>query len=127
MPAEFDAYTYRVLFGLFELVVLAMILERGLYFIFDYRHLRDWLKDKGLKAPIVLAISWLICWQHDFDIVARTVDPGGETQIGIFITATIVAGGSAAAMTLFNDVFKLTRSAREKLAADAKSESVTSR
>lgn len=120
MPAEFDALIFRVLYGLFELVILAMILERGLYFIFDYRHLREKLKVKGYKAPVVLAISWQVCWQHDFDIVARTIDPGGETQIGIFITAAIVAGGSAAAMTLFNDVLKITRSAREKIAAAEK-------
>ena len=37
------------------------------------------------------------------------------TANGIFMTATVVAGGSAAAMTLFKDVLKLTREAREQI------------
>jgi len=113
MGAEFDTMTFRVLFALFELVILSILLERGLYFVFDYRHLREKLQNKGVKAPITLGVSWLICWNHDFDIIARSIDPGAETQVGIFITATIVAGGSAAVMTLFHDVLKFTRSARQ--------------
>lgn len=115
MPAEFDAHVFRILYALFQVVIVAMVLERGLYFIFDYRHLRKILENRGLKAPIVLGVAWYICWRHDFDLISRTIDPGGETAIGVFITATIIAGGSAVAMTLFDDVFKLTRSAREKL------------
>lgn len=120
MPAELDTMALRILYGLFQLVILAMLIERGLYFVFDYRHLRDRLKEKGLKAPVVLGVAWFVCWHHDFDIVARTIDPGSETQIGIFITATIVAGGSAAAMTLFHDVLKFTRAAREEMRAQQK-------
>jgi len=115
MGAEFDTLTFRVLFALFELVILSILVERGLYFIFDYRHLRERLKSKGIKAPIAFGVSWFVCWHHDFDIIALTIDPEATTQIGIFITASIVAGGSAAAMTLFNDVLKFTRSAREEI------------
>lgn len=115
MPAEFDAYTYRILFALFEVVILSILIERGLYFIFDYRHIRERLKNLGLKAPFALGVSWFICSQHDFDVVARIIDPGGETGIGIFITSMIVAGGSAAAMTLFHDVLKITRTARSEI------------
>ena len=57
MPAEFDAHTFRILYALFQVVILAMILERGLYFIFDYRHFRKFLESRGLKAPIVLGIA----------------------------------------------------------------------
>ena len=115
MPPELDNLFFRIFYGLFQLVVLAMLLERGLYFVFDYRHLRTRLQQKGLKAPLALGVAWLICWYHDFDIIARTIDPGSATQVGIFITACIVAGGSATAMMLFNDVLKLTRTAREEI------------
>lgn len=125
MAAEFDTHTYRILFALFEVVVLAFILERGLYFVFDYRHIRDRLKGRGVKAPIALGVAWFICHQHDFDLIARTIDPGGETQIGIFMTATVVAGGSAAAMTLFSGVLKFKRQAREQIAAERTSEEET--
>ena len=115
MGPEFNDMTYQVLFALFQLVILAFILERGLYFLFDYTKWRERINGKGIKAPITLAVSWFICSHHDFDIIARTIDPGAETPIGIFITATIIAGGSAAAMTLFHDVLKFTRSAREEM------------
>ncbi len=115
MVAEFDSQTFRILYALFQVVILAMVLERGLYFVFDYRHLRDRLPGWGLKAPITLGVAWSICWQHNFDVIARIVDPGGETAIGVFITATIVSGGSAAAMRLFHDVLKLTRAARQQM------------
>lgn len=117
MPAEFDTHTFRILYGLFQLVILAIVLERGLYLVFDYRHFRKALAQRGVKVPIALAVAWLICWQHDFDIVARIIDPGGATVIGTFITATIVAGGSAMAMTVFHDVLKLTRDARQEMRA----------
>lgn len=119
MVAEFDAVTLRVLFGLFQVVILAILIERGLYFIFDYQLWRDRLTDKGIKAPVALGVSWLICSYHDFDVIARVIDPGAETKLGIFITATIVAGGSAAAMVLFNDVLKFTRSARAQMKEQA--------
>ncbi len=115
MAPELDTAIFRLLYGLFQLVVLAMLLERGLYFVFDYRYLRTRLQQKGLKAPLALAVAWVVCWYHDFDIIARTIDPGSQSQIGIFITSCIVAGGSATAMMLFNDVLKLTRSAREEV------------
>ena len=118
MVAEFDTLTFQVLFALFEVVVLAFLIERGLYFVFDYKLWRDWLKGKALRAPIALGVSWFICWHHEFDVIARTIDPGATTQIGIFITATIVAGGSAAAMMLFHDVLKFTRTAREEVRAN---------
>ena len=117
MPPDLDAMTFRIFYGLFQLVILAILLERGLYFVFDYRHLRARLKGKGLKAPFVLGVAWFVCWHHDFDIIARTIDPGSEILIGIFLTACIVAGGSSAAMTLFHDVLKFTRGACEKIRA----------
>lgn len=115
MPAEFDTHVFRILYAVFQVVILAFLIERGLYFVFDYRHLREVLKKRGLKAPIVLGVAWFICWNADFDVIARVVDPGGETAVGVFITAAIVAGGSAAAMTLFHDILKFTRSAREEI------------
>ena len=121
MPADFDALTFRIVYGLFQLVIIAILLERALYFIFDYRYLRKGLEGKGIKAPIALCAAWFVCWHHDFDIVARTIDPGSETQIGILITSSIIAGGSSTAMMLFQDVLKLTRSARDEVRAQKKS------
>ena len=38
--------------------------------------------------------------ERQFRCDCRVVDPGGETSVGVFITAAVVTGGSAAAMTL---------------------------
>ena len=76
-----DAFTY-LLFALAKLVILAILLERGLYFVFDYSKWRDRIKDKGIKAPIAFAAAWLICWYYDFDILASVLDPEAITSLG---------------------------------------------
>jgi len=115
MTEAFDAYFVNVMVALGKLVILAILLERGLYFIFDYTKWRDKLEGKGLRAPIALAAAWIICWWYDFDIVAALLDPAAITNFGIFITATIVAGVSSAAIVLFQDVMKFGRSARKQM------------
>lgn len=115
MTEAFDAYFIGVALALGKLVILAMLLERGLYFIFDYSKWRDKLEGKGLRAPAALAAAWFICWWYEFDIVAALLDPAAVTNFGIFVTATIVAGGSGAAIVLFQDIMKFGRSAREQM------------
>lgn len=116
MLQEFDEYFIRVIVELGKLVILSMLIERGLYFIFDYSKWRDKIAGKGVRAPVALAMAWFICWWYDFDIVAALLEPQAVTQFGIFITATIVAGGSATAIMLFQDVMKFSRSARADIA-----------
>lgn len=103
-----------LLAALFKLVVLAMLIERALYFVFDWSMWRGNLEGKGIRAPVALGLSLLICWWHDFDVVAVLLEEsGGSTSIGIVITAAIVASGSAAAMRLFQDVLGWGRKAQE--------------
>lgn len=107
-----------VLWMLVKVVIFAMLLERGLYFIFDYTLWRDRIEGRGIKAPVALGAAWAICWWYDFDVLAVLLDPeANATDLGIFITATIVAGGSAGAIVLFQDVLKFTRSARADIQA----------
>ena len=116
MLEQFDEYFISVIVELGKLVILAMLIERGLYFVFDYSKWREKIAGSGLRAPIALLTAWSICWWYDFDVVAALLDPTSITQFGIFITATIVAGGSATAIMLFQDVMKFSRSARADMA-----------
>ena len=107
-----------VIWALVKLVLFAMLLERALYFIFDYSLWRDYLSGKKIKAPITLAIAWYACSLYDFDIISPILDAmAGPTTFGIFLTSLIIAGGSAGAMILFQDVLNLSRESRERIKA----------
>ena len=112
MPPGFEDQFITVIFGLGQLVVLSLIMERGLYFFFEFRLWRDFLVKFGLRGPISFGLAWFICWYYDFDILSRVLDPNAISQVGIFITAAIVAGGSIAAIKLFQDVLKFSREGR---------------
>lgn len=109
-----DEWFSAVGLGLAKLVILAFFIERALFFVFDYSRWRDKINGKGIRAPIALLFAWLVCWYYDFDVVAPLLSPEGETQIGVFITALIAAGGSAAAIKLFQDVLGFSRMASEE-------------
>ncbi|MBF0376536.1 MAG: hypothetical protein HQK72_03530 [Desulfamplus sp.] len=99
------------------LVVLAMLLERALAIVFEY-HWFQKLSEKidGLKSPIAFLASWFTCHHVQFDVLSRLFSPTDvtpqPTAIGIIITAAIVSGGSAAAITLFQGVLNFGRDAR---------------
>lgn len=117
MPQGYEDHVIRIAFGLGQLVILAMIMERGLYFIFDYKLWRDALSKFALKGPISFAVALFICWYYDYDILARVLDPTAITDVGIVITAAILAGGSVGAITLFQDILKFSREGREQIQA----------
>lgn len=102
------------------LVALAMLLERALAIVFEYHWFRKASgRIEGLKTPIAFLTSWFTCRHVQFDILARLF-PAADgssppTQVGILITAAVVAGGSAAAITLFQGVLHFGRDARTGL------------
>lgn len=103
--------------ALMLLVTLAMLLERALAVVFEYHWFRRVSECvEGLKTPVALFVSWAVCRHVGFDILARLFPSANgaslPTPIGIIITAAVVAGGSAGAMTLFQGVMGLGREAR---------------
>ena len=110
-----ETTTNEIIFAVFQAVILALVLERGLSLIFDYRYIRNWLPERGLKAPIAFAVAWAICHQYDFNLIAVILGGDADPTLGIIITAAVIAGGSAAVVTLMKDVFKITRQARERM------------
>lgn len=101
-----------------QIVLIAMLLERGLAFLFEY-HWFEVLNKKvhGLKAPIAYLLSLLICRTYNLDIMAEIFRQEGEppaaTWFGFLITAGIIAGGSAGAIVIFQNWFNWNRDSRK--------------
>lgn len=102
------------------LVVLAMLLERSLALLFEY-HWFQQLSEKwdGLKSPIAFFTAWFTCNFVKFDVLSQLFPPRTgipePKEIGILITAAVVAGGSAGAITLFQGVLNFSRESRTSL------------
>ena len=122
MPSELSPEFFRILASLAKLVVFAMLLERALVLIFDYRWYKAKLDGFGLKVPISFLTSWLICNYYKFDVLSALFEPNKPTGMGVFLTAAIVAGGSAGAITLFQGVFKFSKEAQDTLKEAQKAE-----
>src|SRR5688572_21619726 len=101
-----------------QLVLIAILLERALAFVFEYHWFAALSKKvEGLKAPIAFLLALLIARQTRFDILGEMFRAEGEpvvvTWIGSMLTAAIIAGGSAGAMALFQTWFNWNRDARK--------------
>lgn len=115
MPSELSPEFFAVLTSLAKLVIFAMLLERALVLIFDYRWYKAKLDGLGLKVPIAFLVSWFVCTYYGFDVLSALFEPDKPTPMGLFLTAAIAAGGSAGAITLFQGVFKFSKESQESL------------
>jgi hypothetical protein len=116
-------YYQQVLGALALVVVLSMVLERALSVPFEWGVWDEWLKAKKLRAPISLAVAWVLCAQMKFDLLQaisnNTVTWAGWFSIGTFLTAGVVAGGSKGAILLFQGVLGFGKDAVEAKVAQA--------
>jgi len=100
IPSDLSPDFFRILTALTKLVVLAMLLERALVLLFDYRWFREKIGSLGFKSPIAFIVSWAVCGFYKFDVLGALFEGNKTSSMGIFVTAAIVAGGSAGAITL---------------------------
>jgi hypothetical protein len=82
------------------LFVLAVLLESALTVIFNWRLYLVIFNSRGVKTLIMLIFAWVAVDQLGIDIMADLlgsyIEPGPESQpLTKFITALILAGGSA--------------------------------
>lgn len=94
--APYEKY-FEQLTGLF---VMAVLLESAFALIFNWRVFLAYFSRTGAKTIVMFAVSLLVVWALDVDIVAKLVSAyKGELQPSIIlskcITALILAGGSA--------------------------------
>ena len=113
IPSDLSPDFFRILAALTKLVVLAMLLERALVLLFDYRWFREKIDGFGLKSPIAFLVSWGVCSFYKFDVLGALFEANNASSMGFFVTGAIVAGGSAGAITLFQGVMKFSKSAQE--------------
>lgn len=99
--------------GLFQLVMLSLVLERALFVLFDVAWWRERIAS-GWKSMTSITVAVLICFHMDFDLLSRIIELSGRpTPEGQFVTGLIVSGGSAGAKRLMQDFLMLGREQRE--------------
>ena len=114
IPSDLSPDFFRILASLTKLVILAMLLERALVIVFDYRWFQK-LSSYGFKTPIAFFLSWAVCAFYKFDVLGALFEKNTASPMGVFVTSAIVAGGSAGAITLFQGVMKLSKSAQDEM------------
>ena len=113
MP-EVDNQFFGLLLVLLKLVILSMLLERAMIILFEWRWYEKFLGGRGLKVPITYIVAWTICTTLEFDAFLTIIQPGqAATNMGMYLTAAVLAGGSAGAITLFQNVLRMTKSAQK--------------
>lgn len=117
-----------------KLVVLSIVLERGLAFVFEHewyrraflRQVKDpkdpthmlWeSKIPGLRGTLALVAAVWICNHYAFDVLTPMFGRPGPDRFGVFLTGVIAAGGSAGAIAVFQGVFNFGRDGREAMLA----------
>jgi hypothetical protein len=120
----------RVLGDLSRLVVLSIILERGLAFVFEHawfdrafhRNVPDPANPgattresrvPGLKGLIALGAALAVCFLYDFNVVGSLFASTQPDRIGIVMTAVVLAGGSAGAIAVFQGFLNMSKAERD--------------
>ncbi len=96
-------------------VIAAFILERALAVPFEWGAIHDFLKCWKLRLPIAYLVAYVIAVEAKLDLVevlAKASDPKATSQnIGVIVTAAVIAGGSKGAILLFQGVLGFGRDA----------------
>lgn len=110
--------------ALIKVVILSFLVERALAVVFEMERLEPALKRNDLKPAIAIIVSVLACFALQIDAVSPLGTEGalldkqsGIEWLGFLLTGMVVAGGSAGAVKLFQDVLGFKRSSRDQLKA----------
>jgi hypothetical protein len=93
---------FKVLFAMF---VLAALLELGLAVLFNYRYFLQYFDASGTKTIVSVFVAYTFVRTLDLDVVAKLVNVVwlsnySSSGLSKFISALILAGGSATVNTL---------------------------
>jgi hypothetical protein len=120
--------------ALTALVILAFFIERALATVFDWKLISQWLSDSKAKVPIAILTSFAVVVLLKFDILKAFADsefakaagvsglPEDAWLVSYAITALILAGGSAAALKLMQDVLGISKVNRDLVRQAQKTE-----
>ncbi len=113
-PAQ-DNGTYQMIINMLVMIfILAVLIEVALSVLFRWRVFLRHAEGKGWKVPIAFLVSLAIVIAHEIDlpdvVVAAFADtpaggkvatPAGGKEVGILISAFIIAGGSSSVNAVF--------------------------
>jgi thermitase len=111
--------------ALLKLVVLSILLERGLAFVFEFEWFERLIhtpgpgapetrrRFRGLKAIVALAAALSICSAFQFDVLSAIFSSASASIMGIVMTAFIAAGGSNGAIAVFQGFLGFSKEARD--------------
>lgn len=85
------------------IVLLSLFIERALSPVFEWRPVLNKIKNKGIKEPIALVVSFLVVYLYKFDAMAVIFSQEANSFVGYLITTGVVAGGSKGSIKLFRD------------------------
>lgn len=91
---------------LITIVVLAFFVERFLAIFLENKHVKKLIDGKGIKELPAIIMAWVVCYNLDFDALAIIFHHEKNGNLGMLITAGIIAGGSKSSIKLFHDVLK---------------------
>ena len=122
MP-DINTQFFGLILVFLKLVLLSMVLERAMILLFEWRWYEKWFNKRGLKVPITYMVALAICKNLNFDVFDTIMNPPvsvpneateATVGMGIYLTAAVLGGGSAGAITLFQGVMSMTKSAQPK-------------
>jgi hypothetical protein len=118
IPTLPDAFWDRLTTELILVVLLAFLIERALAVIFDMEKVEPTVSRLDLKPIIAMIVSVALCYGLKINVIAamaKGAAPLGNLEwLGYAITGLIVAGGSAGAVKLFQEVLGFRRSLRDE-------------
>ena len=95
----------RELTGLF---VVATVMESALALLFQWCLYREFFNGRAVKTVVMIAVGYAVVTQFGYDIFDRIVrlvggegGEGGDPMLSKFLSACVLAGGSAAVFELF--------------------------
>lgn len=83
------------------LFVVAVLLESAFAIIFNWRIFLTYFSLRGVKTPVMIIVSYIVVAAFDLDVLAALINayrpppPMASSFASSFITALILAGGSA--------------------------------
>ena len=101
-PDFFEADYAQLTEAIFVVSLLSFIIERVLAVVFEHPLYKKRLDGKGYSAPIAVVLSFIVCWQFHFDLLAILFKAPQAGWGGTLLTAMLISGGSKGTMALAN-------------------------
>lgn len=80
-------------------------MESALALLFQWRLYREFFNGRAVKTVVMVAVGYAVVAQFNYDIFERIVrlagGVGGDPRLSQFLSACVLAGGSAAVFELF--------------------------